>query len=134
MSKLYIDTNVIIDAVEGRKNKFGKNIGDYASDLFNDAIICKHQLVISSFTLYELYKKGINTTIFFEMIKKKRIHLDHDESDEDKARKLKEDNFDDALHVILAEKAQADVIITRNIEDFKEISTNIPVRRPEQLL
>jgi predicted nucleic acid-binding protein len=68
------------------------------------------------------------------MIKKKRIHLDHDESDEDKARKLKEDNFDDALHVILAEKAQADVIITRNIEDFKEISTNIPVRRPEQLL
>jgi len=44
MTCLYIDTNVIIDAVEGRKNKFGRNIGNPAADLFTQAISCKYHL------------------------------------------------------------------------------------------
>ena len=73
MTKLYIDTNIIIDAVEGRKNKFGKNIGNPASDLFKEAISCKYHLIISSWTLEELagLSKIDSTKMFFLLAKKK---------------------------------------------------------------
>lgn len=132
--KLYIDTNVIIDAVEGRKNEFGRDTGNLAFKLFNDAISCKHYVIISSFTLYELRKRcNADTTMFFEMIKKKRIHAEHDEADEEKARQLHKDNFDDALHVVIAEKEKADYIVTRD-EHFKDIETTIPITKPENLI
>lgn len=135
MTNLYIDSNVIIDAVEDRKNVFGKNIGNPAFKLFKEAISCKYYVIISSFTIYELRKKCKgDTTMFFEMIKKKRIEVNHDEIDEEKARQRDNDNFDDALHVILAEKGNANYIVTRNIDDFKAIQTKIPIRKPEQLI
>ena len=135
MTKLYIDTNIIIDAVEGRSNLFGKDIGAPAWDLFSEAISCRYHLIISTFTLYELRKKcKVDVTIFFAMIKKKYIGIEHDEEDEKKARNLAKDNFDDALHVILAEKSGADYIITRNTNDFNKIPTQIPIRIPEQLI
>ena len=135
MIKLYIDTNIIIDAVEDRKNIFGKNIGNLAFKLFKEAMSCKYYVIISSFTIYELRKKCKgDTTLFFEMIKKKRIDVNHDESDEEKARERNNDNLGDALHVILAEKENANYIVTRNVDDFKDIQTKIPIRKPEQLL
>ena len=54
MTQLYIYTNVIIDAVEGRMNKFGRNIGNPAADLFTQAISCKYHLIIPIWTFKEL--------------------------------------------------------------------------------
>ena len=64
--------------------------------------------------MYELRKnyEG-DLTFFFAWIKKKTIILEHTDKDEEKARTLNEDNFDDALHVILAEKSNADYIINK---------------------
>ena len=135
MPKLYIDTNIIIDAINGRHNKFGKNIGNPASDLFFDAFSCKHHLIISTLTLEELNWRGVsNTRLFFEFVKNKTInsHYIHEERDESKKRSKEHAN--DALHIILAEKEKADCIVTRNINHFKEIGTHIPIKIPEKLL
>ena len=43
--KLYIDTNVIIDVIDGRKNEFGEALSDPASKVFTDAISCKYHLI-----------------------------------------------------------------------------------------
>ena len=135
MTSLYIDTNIIMDAVEGRFNLVNKDIGTPAFRLFDAAVSCKYDLIISTFTLYELRKKYEgNLTFFFAWIKKKTTIIEHTEQDEEKARMLKEDNFDDALHVVLAEKSNADYIITRNTKDFNKIPTNIPIRIPEYLI
>jgi len=132
---LYVDTNVIMDAIEDRKNIFGNDIGTPAFKLFKEAISCKYHIIISAFTLYELRKKcKVDTTMFFEVIKQKRIHVGYDKEDEGKARLLSESNFDDALHVVIAERENADCIITRNVDDFKAIRTKIPIRKPEQLI
>ena len=135
MTKLYIDTNIIIDAMEGRSNLFNKDIGTPALRLFEEAVSCKYYLIISTFTLYELKKRyKEDLTIFFAWIKGKMILIEHADEDEEQARTLKEDNFDDALHVVLAEKGKADYIVTRNTRDFLKITTSIPIKIPEQLL
>lgn len=124
-----------MDAVEGRFNLVNKDIGAPAFRLFEEAVSCKYELILSTFTLYELRKKYEgDLTFFFAWIKKKTTIIEHTEEDEEKARILKEDNFDDALHVILAEKSRADYIVTRNIRDFNKIPTNIPIKIPEELI
>lgn len=135
MTSLYIDTNIIMDAVEGRFNIVNKDIGTPALRLFDEAVSCKYDLIISTFTLYELRKryKG-DLTFFFAWIKKKTTMIEYTEQDEARARALSEDNFDDALHVILAEKSGADYIITRNTKDFNKIPTHIPIKIPEYLI
>ena len=136
MPKLYIDTNIIIDAVNGRHNKFGKNIGNPASDLFFNAFSCKHQLIISTWTLEELNWRGVSDTrLFFEFVKNKTINSYYvREEKEEKAIKRSKEHADDALHVILAEKENADYIVTRNTDHFNEIGTHIPIKKPEDLL
>ena len=136
MSKLYIDTNVIIDAVEGRKNKFKKNIGNPASDLFLDAIGCKHNLIISTWTLKELFSLGKidSTKMFFEVAKKKIIPASYSEDEESQAKRRSKKDPDDALHIIIAEREKSDCIVTRNDTHFKEIGTPLPIKKPEELL
>jgi len=61
MTKLYIDTNIIIDAVENRCNVFGRNIGNPAADLFSEAISCKYYLIVSSWAIVILEDNEIQT-------------------------------------------------------------------------
>lgn len=136
MAKLYIDTNVIIDAVEGRRNIFGKNIGNPAADLFFDAASCKHYLIISTRMLEELNGLGKigQTTAFFALIKEKTIKVGHTPAEKEQAKKRSNEQESDALHIIIAEREQADYIVTRNTEHFKAIGTSIPIEKPEKLL
>lgn len=134
MALLYIDTNIFLDAIEARENRAGKNIGKYALELIQDALSCKHHIIISAFTLYELQKfYSGDLTLFFSLLKKKTLRVDVQISDKKAARALSSTNFDDALHIILAQKSAADYIVTRNIGDFLPLS-NIVVKRPEDLL
>jgi predicted nucleic acid-binding protein len=136
MAKLYIDTNVIVDAVEGRKNKFKKNIGNPASDLFYDTISCKHNIVLSAWTLKELAGLGklSSAKMFLEVIKKKVIPVSYTDDEKLAADKRSKTHSDDALHIIIAEREKSDCIVTRNTEHFEEVGTIIPIRKPEELL
>jgi predicted nucleic acid-binding protein len=134
--KLYIDTNVIIDAIEGRKNKFGRSMGNPAANLFFESISCKYYIVISTWTLEELSGLRLieKTKMFFELAKKKIITVDYTKSEKVEAKNRSKEHFDDALHIILAEKESADYIITRNVDHFEMIGTKIPIRKPEKLI
>lgn len=136
MTSLYIDTNIIIDAVEGRKNIFGKNIGNPAADLFLQAASCKYQLILSTWMYAELStKKTIEETrMFFEIVKKKIITVSHTEQDIKKAKEANPDHFQDELHGILALKANTNYIVTRNTDDFKQFKERISIKKPEDLL
>lgn len=136
MIKLYIDTNTIIDATEGRRNKFGKNIGNPAADLFLQAMTCKYHLIISTWTLEELNGLGKieQAKMFFVMVKKKTIKVFYGTKEKEQAKQRSNEYEDDALHIIIAEREKSDYIITRNDDDFNQIGTKIPVRKPEKLL
>ncbi len=135
MTKVYIDTNIFINVTNAETNIYGKNISNSASDLFYQAASCKYYLIISSWTLQELYKKVKveEVAIIFAICKNKIIKVIHDEEDIKKAKEKSPTNFDDALHVILAEKSEADYIVTRD-NHFRDIKTKIPIRKPENLI
>ena len=135
MTLLYIDTNIFISAIREEKNKFGNDISTPASKIFFDAMLCKYHLMISQWTATEMRRKmpPENVRMALELIKKKLITLRFDEDDLTMARRRSKDNTPDALHIILAEKANADYIITRDLDDFMKIGTRIPIRKPEHL-
>jgi predicted nucleic acid-binding protein len=135
MSKLYIDTNVIIDMIKDRKNEFGENLGNHAMKLFTEAINCKHHLIFSDWLYEELRKHVVPEQInmFFKMAKLKIINLEYDDEDKEKAIDLSSEHVDDALHVVLAEKSNADIIVTSNTTHFNQIRTNIPIKKPKHI-
>ena len=140
MSRLYIDTNITIDAVEGGKNRFGKNIGNAATDLFFATASCKHDMVLSTWMLHELYNNRNNpktpeeTEMLFAFIKNKIISIKHTEEDIAEAKNNNTTNFQDELHGMLALRAGADYIVTRNTQDFRKFKDRIQIVKPEELL
>ncbi|MCD6523041.1 MAG: PIN domain-containing protein [Candidatus Diapherotrites archaeon] len=118
--RVYVDANVLLDFLLDRRNLFGRSLGGRAAKFFQETLECKHFLIISDHTLYELEKHKINLgkTSFIWLISKKIESVKTTERDKEDARKLNPSNYPDALHVILAKKAKAEVIVTRNLEDF----------------
>src|SRR3989338_5394650 len=106
MTLLYIDTNIFLDAVKDRKNLLGKDISTPATKMFFDAWSCKYQLALSTWTLEQVYKNVDISEIamLFNMVKKKIIKVNYDEEDKKKAEQKSKDNFEDAMHIVLAEK------------------------------
>ncbi len=135
MVLLYIDTNIFISAVKEEKNKFGNDISTPASKIFFDAMLCEYHLIISQWTATEITDKlsPERVRIALELIKKKLVTLKLDEADLEMAKLRSKDNTPDALHIVLAEKANADYIITRDLDGFAKIGTKIPIRKPEYL-
>ena len=134
--KLYIDTNVILDAVEGRKNKFGKDIGNTAADLFLKALSCKYRLIVSDWTLEELSGLGKldSTRMFFQIVQNKLIKAGYSNKEMNESKVRSKENHDDALHIVIAERECADYIVTRNTSHFREIGSAIPIEPPERLV
>ena len=135
LNLLYVDTNVFIDALVERENKYGKNLSRHAGNFFYDAIRGKRRIVMSNWTIKELYKKGHSTEVLlFELIKKSMTPIiEYTDEDVEKAKQLNPDHYEDALHVLLAVKAGAECVVTRNIEDFEKSSHLIEARVPERV-
>ncbi len=133
---VYVDTNVIVDLLLNRTNMFGKNLGDRAAVLVDHVITCKHFITISDWTVRELQKNGINIEqlkMLLGFVSKKVTPVTTSEEDKVKAMELDPDNYDDALHVILALKAGANVIATRNLKHFMKYRHLIKPELPENL-
>ncbi len=133
--KLYIDTNIFLDYLLERKNLEGNDISKYAQRLFYRAISCEFFIVYSDHTAFELNKfiEGEKIKMLFTCLKKKTIMITTSQEDIIQAQKLSTSNFSDALHAVLAKKSESDYLITRNIKDFKEFSSYIKSRTPENI-
>jgi len=135
VTKLYIDTNVIIDMIEDRTNEFGDHLGEHAAKVFTEAISCKYELIFSDWLFIELNKYIVpeSSRMLFELGKKKIVFQKVSDEDKQQAKQRSQEHPDDALHVVLAEKANADIIVTSNTGHFNKIRTKIPIKKPKNL-
>ncbi len=138
MSKeVYCDTCIIMDLLKNRKSKTGRSLGEEAGEFFTRTINCEFSIVLSTFTFQELDKhmQIEEYNLFLETLKfkNKLKTISYTNEDKNKAKKLKPDHFQDALHIILAEKSKCDYLITQNLVDFITIPRNIPVKKPMEI-
>lgn len=133
--KLYIDTNIFLDYLLERKNLNGEDISLPAQKLFYRAMSCEFFIIYSDHTATELAKQIdlTKTTFLFEALNKKLIPIAKSEEDIKKSIEISNNNSSDALHSILAKKAEADYLITRNIKHFKEFDLIIKSKLPEDI-
>lgn len=136
VTKIYLDTNIIVYALEDSKNPFGKDISSSSSDLFLAVISCKYHVIISSWTLTELstLKKLEQVQMLLTMLKSKTIKIAHNQEDINNAKKVNPAHFQDELHGTLALRSGADYLVTRNINDFSNFKDRINLVKPERLL
>ncbi len=127
MERVYVDTCIFMDALLDRKNKSGRDIGTPAMSFFSRASGCEFRIIISDWTLEELYRNLDEKRLkeFLSDIEHKVERCGYNEEDIKKARE-KSGHWQDFLHGILAEKSDADYIATRNIEDFRILSAVQP--------
>jgi predicted nucleic acid-binding protein len=133
MTLLYIDTNIFLDIIKGRKSLSGRDLARPATKLFYRTISCEFNLALSTWTLEQIYHNlGVEeVTMTLELLKKKLVIVKYDETDKQAAAQRSKGHFEDAVHIVLAEKQKADMIITRNVDHFRAIGTTIPIKRPE---
>jgi predicted nucleic acid-binding protein len=134
MKKLFVDTNVVIDLL-ARREPFHEE----ANVLFSMADKKEVAIAVSSLTIantsYTLSKqlKPINAKSVLRKLKLLIKILPLDEKVIDLA--LNDDTFDDfevALQYFTAAEYNQEVIITRNVKDFK--NARIPIMTPDQFL
>jgi predicted nucleic acid-binding protein len=135
MCRIYCDTCVYIDLFEGRKDKF-RDLGEFALSVFRQVRDKKYKLIISDWLLHELEKQDHHNN-FKNLIKsfetENLIKVELSSEDKREARKLSKTNLPDAKHVVLAKKANAIYLVTRNVQDFAEFREVIEIILPESL-
>ena len=136
MTKVYCDTCVYRDAFEGRKAKY-RDLDDFAWDFFNRVSNGEFVLVTSDWVFEEFKKTVGDDSKLVELIssleESQKIHVTKEKEDVKAAKELSPANWQDALHVILAKKADAFILTTRNIKDFVDFEHLIKISLPEHL-
>lgn len=133
ISKLFIDTNVMIDLL-GERLPYYESIARVATLADRGKV----KMVVSAFsypTVYYLLSKFEPSENVKEKLRKLRIISEISDLDEITVEKGLASNFkdfEDALQYHCALKADCDILLTRNAKDFKESS--IPVMSAEEFL
>lgn len=131
--KLFLDTNVVIDLLGEREPFY-----DSAAKIATIADKGKIQLIVSALTystLYYILSRFEDKEIVKEKIRKFKVIAEtSDLTDKiiNKGLSSKFSDFEDALQYYCAIKMDCDILITRNVKDFKE--SNIPVLTPDEYL
>lgn len=129
--RVYVDTNVYLDYLLERRNRVGADLSDVAFGVFAKAASCRFHIVVSDHVLNEIYDviEPGEIEMLWTMLGKKAVLLRTDAHDLLAARSVPT-HFADALHVVLARKGGAEVLITRNVVDFRDL---IETKRPEDI-
>lgn len=134
MKKVFVDTNVLIDLLAKRQPFY-----DEVAKLFTLAEIKKIELSVSSLTIANtayILLRELNALESKQIIRKLRIIVRVLPVDEKVVDMALNDNsfteFEDAIQYFSALDSSQDVIITRNLRDFKQ--SRIPVMTAEQFL
>lgn len=134
MKKLFIDTNIVIDLLSRREPFY-----EEAANLFSLADKKIIELSISSLTIantsYTLLRQT-NSTSAKEILRKLRLIINILPLDDKIIGIALNDNsfddFEDGLQYFTAVENNQDLIITRNLKDFK--NSNLPVMTARQFL
>lgn len=137
-TKVYCDTNVYMDLFQNRKQGF-QDFAEFALQFFQRVRDGEYVLIISDWVYDEIKKPNVmgSDKELKELINSfeehQKIHIEKTNQDKQKARELSKDNYDDALHVVLAKKANAIYLVTRNIKHFEEFRDIVEITLPERL-
>lgn len=135
MRVVYLDTNIYLDYLLDRVGKTGNKLGDRASKVFMMAFRGEIAIAASDLNMREFSRQAdvrqLNTMF---LLIRNHIRIYTTDEDREEAGKLSKINFDDALHVVLAKKAGASVIITRNKDHFAPFASIMKPCLPEEFV
>lgn len=136
MDIIYVDANVYINFFKWEYDRW-RCLGELAIMMFNRILEGEFHLAISDFLIYEL-KLHVDSKIvddFLKQFKEKNLLIEVQSTEEDKnqAKEIAE-HYQDPLHAILAKKAKAKYLITRDLQGFP-VSCHelVEIRTPESL-
>jgi predicted nucleic acid-binding protein len=133
---IYVDANIYLDFLLARKNKQGIPLGPKAWNLFCRVAYEDYTLLVSLKTLEEIQgelKDLSKLKMLFEILKHKIKKIEYSNEELKEAQILDQENRNDALHAILANKHGAKYLVTRNTDHFKKFSHLIVLRLPESI-
>jgi predicted nucleic acid-binding protein len=134
MDKVYCDTNIFLDYFYNRKDRL-RPLGDFAFAFFSKGWNCRFHLIVSDWLMKELRnhldQSQVEDILNHFKDKKKLIFVKMQDNDIMESKGY--ENPDDALHAILAKKASADYLATRNIRDYEDCESLVRVILPEFL-
>lgn len=133
MDKLFVDTNIVIDLLQKRVEFY-----EEAQELFTLADKKKVKLFISSLTIantHFLLSKHYNTNDARKILAKFKVLVEVlplDDKIIELALTSEKKDFEDAIQYFTAIQHNAEIIITRNKKDFKNLK--IPVLSAKEYL
>lgn len=133
MKKLLVDTNIIIDLLAERKDFYKA-----AAQLFSLADQKKVHLYVCSLSFanaHYVLSRQLNESKVREILRKLKVLVEVISLDSkvlDKSLNSKFKDFEDAIQYYAAIESNVDIIITRNLKDFKK--SNIPVMTAGQFI
>lgn len=133
MDKVFVDTNIVIDLLTKRREFYKP-----ASKLFTLSDNKKIKLAISSLTfanVYYLLSKELNSSSAKEVLRKFKLLvkiLPMDDKIIDLSLNSNFKDFEDAIQYFTAIENKYEIIVTRNLKDFKQ--SKIPVMTAEDYL
>lgn len=134
--KIYLDTNIYLDYLLERKNLFNADMSEKAFSVFHRTFLCEFEIVLSDWTSQELLKtiEPEKFLMLLNLLKaKKKLHLIRfTVSDIALAKKLSE-HYHDPLHAILAEKGNAEFVVTRDKVGFQCCEHILKAYLPEEI-
>ena len=134
--KIYCDTNIYMDFFEGRSD-YLRPLDEFAFQIFKRVENGEFTLIISDHLLYEL-RNHIEEKKITELLqplnqKGRIIKIFKTREDILKAKEISKENWKDALHAILANKAKAVYLLTRNIQDYVGCEHLVEIKFPENI-
>lgn len=119
--KIYLDTNIYLDYLLERTNRFDDDRSECAFLVFHRTFLCEFEIVLSDWCGEELLRTIQPDKVLFlmELFKaKKKLHLVKcSDSDKEYAKSLSP-HYHDPLHAILAKKGNAEFVVTRDKKGF----------------
>ncbi len=139
MQRVYLDSNVFISIVKSEMGKPFRLMYQHAQD-FLAGCSGRYQLVLSDLAVQEIALHGHaskeEVVAFLEAFKIEVVWVFREDADRRRAREIEAlgVHYPDSLHVALALKARAQILVTWNVKDFVGAGHLILVKAPDELI
>ena len=130
---VFIDSDVLIDVFSEREPFYADS--SYFLEMAEDSLFLAFTSPLIIANVYYVLQKFSSKEIAMTSIRKIRTFMsivDMDQRIVDRAINSSFPDFEDALQIYSAENAVMDIIVTRNIEHFKE--SNLSVLKPVEAI